>query len=259
MKYHPVIPSLRSHASGTVRRSWRTIAAEMLKAPFQRKSAPTGECGSSISQQDPAARLQVGAKDRETLDPAFSAGITSGASVVGRHSDLGFSPATVDVIMRSIYARGDRLMQRFLLFHCVVAFCLAFVYNTWFVTLVVSSAATAMFFISAYLLPRHFLTRCIAGVALQTFCALHIYQMHGQAEMHFFFFTATTMMLAYQDWRAMWPGVLLIIVQHTFFAALTDAGVQLFFFEQPYIGAAKLAFHFSIALFQVVICSYRSA
>ena len=61
----------------------------------------------------------------------------------------------------------------------------------------------AMFFVSTALLPGQFLTRCIAGVTLQAFVALHIYQLHGFAEMHFFFFTAFTMMLVYQDWLCM--------------------------------------------------------
>src|SRR5439155_22633 len=91
---------------------------------------------------------------------------------------------------------------------------------------------------------------------LQVFVALHIYQLHGLAEMHFWFFTAFTMMILYQDWACMWPGTLLIIAQHIVFALLTNSGVQLYFFEQPYIGPLKLFFHFGIAIVQVALCGY---
>lgn len=132
-------------------------------------------------------------------------------------------------VMEGIYGRGDRIMRVVVLLHLVVALLLAFHYSTWFATLTVGPAAAAMFFISAAFLPRSFFTRCVAGVSLQTFVALHIFQLHGLAEMHFFFFTAFTVMILYQDWRSMWLGTVLIIGQHTLFAVLHNSGVQLFF------------------------------
>ncbi len=157
-------------------------------------------------------------------------------------------------MMSGIYGRGDTIITRFLLAHIALALGLGFVYGTWPITLTVCLAAPVIFLVSAALMPRSFLTRCLAGVSLQMFVALHIYQMHGLAEMHFFFFTACTLMIVYQDWVCLWPGTLFIVAQHILFAALTNSGVNLYFFEQPYIGAAKLAFHFGIIAAQVVIC-----
>ena len=112
----------------------------------------------------------------------------------------------------------------------------------------VRCCALALFFVNARLLPGSFATRVAAGIALQTFVALHIYQMHGLAEMHFWFFTAFTMMIVYQDWLCMWPGTLLIIGQHILFALLHNAGYQLYFFEVDYITFMRLVFHFGIAV-----------
>ena len=162
----------------------------------------------------------------------------------------------VALIMKHIYARGDRIMTVFVLLHAALALGLAFFYGTWLITLVVGGAAAAMFLISAALLPSRFVTRCLAGVSLQTFVILHIYQMHGMEEMHFFFFTACTMMIVYQDWHCLWPGTLLIVSQHTLFALLTNSGEQLYFFEEPYVGVVKLCFHFGIVATQVGICGY---
>jgi hypothetical protein len=63
----------------------------------------------------------------------------------------------------------------------------------------VTLAASAMFFSSVALLPGTLFTRFVAGIALQAFVALHIYQLHGLPEMHFYFFTAQTMLIVYQD------------------------------------------------------------
>jgi signal transduction histidine kinase/ActR/RegA family two-component response regulator len=178
----------------------------------------------------------------------------------GRHpeppSQYGLSVDAADALMHAIYTRGDRIIGRFLLMHAAVALGLAFVYDTWFVSIVVTLAAAALFFVNARLLPASFSTRVAAGVSLQMFVALHIYQMHGLAEMHFWFFTAFTMMIVYQDWLCMWPGTLLIIGQHILFALLHNAGYQLFFFEVDYITVLRLTFHFGIAVLHVGVCGY---
>jgi signal transduction histidine kinase/CheY-like chemotaxis protein len=167
-------------------------------------------------------------------------------------------PARVRAVLDETYAHGDRLMLRFIAAHFLIALALAFFYNTWFVTLTVGPASLLMFVIAYLVAPRTRTTRVIAGLALQTFVALHIYQMHGLAEMHFFFFTAVTMMIVYNDGVALWPGCFLIIGQHTLFAILHNSGRQLYFFEQAYIGWVKLGFHFGIALAHVGICAYWS-
>jgi len=167
-----------------------------------------------------------------------------------------FTPGEVHDVMDSIYARGDRLMIWFILCHFAIALAQGFFYDTWLVTITVGVSAAAMFLISVRLAPRSFLTRCLAGVALQMFVALHIYQLHGMLEMHFYFFTACTMMIVYQDWRSMWPGTVLIIGQHALFAALHNGGVRLYFFQQTWVGLAPVGFHFGIALLEVAICSY---
>jgi signal transduction histidine kinase/ActR/RegA family two-component response regulator len=167
---------------------------------------------------------------------------------------FGFTKNEVAAIMQGIHARGDRLMSVFLCFHAVVALLLAFFYDTWLLTISISTLAVAMFQVSMKLLPGQLLTRCIAGISLQAFVALHIYQLHGMPEMHFFFFTGLTMMLVYQDWISMWPGALFIIGQHLLFAILQNSGTQLYFFPESYVGFTKLFFHFGIVLMHVTIC-----
>jgi signal transduction histidine kinase len=151
-------------------------------------------------------------------------------------------------------ALGHWIITQFLLLHLVIALALGFFYQTWLITLTVSAAGLAMYMLSAKLSPQSFFTRCMAGIVLQVFVGLHIYQMHGLPEMHFFFFTAFTVMIAYCDWKAMWPGALLIIGQHIVFALLTNSGVNMFFFPESYISFTKLFFHFGIALAHVGIC-----
>jgi signal transduction histidine kinase len=160
---------------------------------------------------------------------------------------------------RQIHLEGDRIVKFVIGVHCLVALCLAPFYETWTLTLGVGGLAAGLFLAGAYLLPGSFFTRCLAGVSLQTFTALHIYQLHGLAEMHFFFFTAFTVLIVYRDWISLWPGALLIIGQHAAFAYLHNIGSDIYFFTDPYIDVTKLFFHFSIALGHVALCGYWAA
>ena len=126
-----------------------------------------------------------------------------------------------DRVLAPIYRRGDRLMLGMLGLHMAAAVWFGTFYDTWLEAWTIGGIAVGMFGLAMSLLPGSFLTRCISGVSLQAFVALHIYQLHGLAEMHFFFFTAFAAMLVYQDWRCMWPGALLIIAQHTLFGGFT--------------------------------------
>ena len=170
--------------------------------------------------------------------------------------DQVFGPAEVAVILRPIHARGDTLIARFLWLHFAVGLLLSPFYETWSAALFVGGPAILMFLAAKALAPRTFLTRSIAGISLQMFVALHIFQMHGQAEQHFWFFTAFTLMIAYRDWVCMWPGALLIIGQHILFAVMHNSGTNLFFFEDDYVGVTRLAFHFGIAIVHVGICGF---
>lgn len=160
-----------------------------------------------------------------------------------------------EAVLDPIYGRGDRMLGRVVGFHTVLAVLFAAFHDTWFLSLCVAPLAALLFFVPRYLAPRTLPTRIAAGVALQVFCALHIYQLHGQAEQHFWFFTSTTVLVLYQDPRAIYPGVGLIIAQHILFALLHNSGVPLYFFEDSYVGAFQLAFHFGIALVQAVLAA----
>jgi signal transduction histidine kinase/DNA-binding response OmpR family regulator/HPt (histidine-containing phosphotransfer) domain-containing protein len=159
-------------------------------------------------------------------------------------------------LMLPIYCKADKIVGFLIGTHFLLSLYLASFYDTWVLAAGAGSLLALSFVVCARLYPSSFLTRVTGGVVLQVFCAIHIYQMHGMAEMHFFFFTSTATMIVYLDPRCMWPGVILIILQHVVFAFMENAGSELYFFEGDYISLTKLCFHFIIASFQAFICSY---
>jgi signal transduction histidine kinase/ActR/RegA family two-component response regulator len=164
--------------------------------------------------------------------------------------------AATALAMDVIHARGDRWIRYFVFGHFAIAIILAAATGRWFVSVISAVASAALFLISERFWPRSQATRYAGGISLQAFCALHIYQLDGLPEMHFFFFSAVTMMIVYQDWKAMWPGVILIVIQHIVFAVLQNAGHVVHYFGEDRVGVVKLGFHFGIALAQTAIASF---
>ena len=164
--------------------------------------------------------------------------------------------AATALAMDVIRARGDRWIQYFVLGHLTLSLILAAATGQWVASVLAGFASAALFLVSERVWPRSQATRYAAGISLQAFCALHIYQLDGLPEMHFFFFSAVTMMIVYQDWKAMWPGVILIVLQHILFAVLQNGGHSIHYFGEVHVGVVKLGFHFGIALAQTVIASF---
>lgn len=156
-------------------------------------------------------------------------------------------------ILAPVYRRGDYWMRAFLVMHLLLAALLSPIENTWLATLIVAPFAFLLFWLVSSFAPGSFLTRVCAGIALQMFVGLHIYQLGGMAEMHFLFFTGVTMMVVYADWRCLMPAAGFIALQHAAFFAFHDKKMDLSFFELEQIAPGKLAAHFLIIGAQVSI------
>jgi PAS domain S-box-containing protein len=117
-----------------------------------------------------------------------------------------------------VYRRGDQAMLIFIGLHFFLAICFAFFHNTWGITWLVGLSAVGFFYSAIFFYPKTLLTRVVAGIILQVFVLLYIYQLNGLPEVRFFFFTSFTILIFYQDWRAMWPSVFIFFGQMAFFS-----------------------------------------
>lgn len=158
--------------------------------------------------------------------------------------------------MLPVYKKAEKIIQAMILAHVILSFIFVFYFETWSITLGVVIPAVLLYFLVHKTFPHSYFARANSGIVVQTFMMLHIYQMHGLAEMHFFFFTSTAIMIIYMDWVAIVPMAVYVSVQHLSFILLHNYGWQIYFFEDPYISWTKAIFHYFIAVFQVVISCF---
>jgi|GEM_PF-3152323 len=124
------------------------------------------------------------------------------------------SEALIEDALREVHHRGDLAMIGFVWMHFLLGGVFTFFYGTsWSIFLGVGLSLVVIFHLSVYFKPCSFFTRALAGVVLQAFVLLFIYLTKGQAEVRLFFFTSFTILIVYQDWRAIWPSVLLFFGQ----------------------------------------------
>lgn len=115
--------------------------------------------------------------------------------------------------LEKVYKRGNRTLLGFLCLHMGLAIAFASIHNTWISALLIGGFSIGLFGALMQYLPTQYITRVWAGVALQIFVLLHIFQLKGLAEVRFFFFTSFMILIVYQDIKAMYPSILLFLAQ----------------------------------------------
>ena len=147
-----------------------------------------------------------------------------------------------DVLLTPVYLRGDRWMRIFVLGHIGLALALAPLHQTWALAFLISAAVGGLFFAATRFLPGTFVTRCVGSLCLQVMVSLHVVQMNGEAEAHFLFYTAMTMLIVYADWRCLVPAGLFILGQHAAFLSLSESGWSRLFLHDYQGESALMAF-----------------
>lgn len=156
-------------------------------------------------------------------------------------------------ILAPVHRRGDRWAGLLLIVHCGLAMLLAPVRDTWVATLGIASVTAVLFRVMTKVHPGAFVTRACAGVLLQVLLGFHIYQVGGLAPLHFLFFTSSTVLIVYADWRCLWPVALCVLIQHGVLFIDQYKGLARYFFEIPEPSAGRLITHGSIMLVHVLI------
>lgn len=154
------------------------------------------------------------------------------------------SKADQCAIDRATYRNADKFIEPLLLLMFGFGIFLAFFYDTWFIAVSVGGLCIAAYFITKKLLPQSNLYQYVTSTIFAIFAAQYIYQMHGMAEMHFWVFISSTILILYQNWRLQLPLILLVVVHHATFAYLQYAGVEGVYFTQlAFMDLTTFIFH----------------
>lgn len=181
----------------------------------------------------------------------------------------------LETYLASVQEKADKISDKFVIMFFVLGVCLAPVYDTWIFTIANSVIIAALYLMARFVLINKFVARMIISLVYAIFMLQFIGQMHGMAEIHFFFFTNVALLIIYQDWRIMIPYTVFAIGHHSVLAIL-QANATSFNLENvnlgnyfigfqgrtfqgesvPYITTFQLIFHFGLASMMAFICGW---
>ena len=147
-------------------------------------------------------------------------------------------------IYKGIYAKADWFTERVLILMFAFGVFIAFFYDTWLIAFGVGGLCLLAYFVSKKSFPGSNFYQYILSAVSAIYAAQYIYQLHGMAEMHFWVFISSTILIIYQNWKLQIPLILIVIVHHGSFAYLQYIGYQEIYFTQlAYMDLTAFLFH----------------
>lgn len=162
-------------------------------------------------------------------------------------------------IKKSIFSFADKVNEGLIFAMFIFGVFIALFYDTWLVAFAVGGLCLAAYFISKKMLPESDLCQYVLSSVSAIFAAQFIYQMHGMAEMHFWVFICSTILIIYQNWRLQIPLIAIVVVHHGTFAYLQFAGYKEIYFTQlDYMDLTTFIFHGVLAACVCAVSAYWS-
>ena len=153
-----------------------------------------------------------------------------------------------DVLYKGIYAKANRLTEGSLALMFVFGILIALFYDTWLIAFGVGGLCLFAYYITKKLLPKSNLYQFVLSAVYAVFAAQYIYQMHGMAEMHFWVFICSTILIIYQNWRLQIPLIVIVVIHHGTFAYLQYIGYkEIYFTRLSYMDLTTFLFHGALA------------
>ncbi len=181
----------------------------------------------------------------------------------------------LETYLSDVQKKADKISDKFVVMFFILGLFLAPVYSTWKFTLITSILTVGLYSIARFVLSNKLSSRMIISLVYAIFMLQFIGQMHGMAEIHFFFFINIALLIIYQDWRIMIPYAILTIGHHGILAVL-QANSDVFHLENinlsnyfigysgrtiegatvDYITSFQLFFHLGLVAVMAFVCGW---
>jgi signal transduction histidine kinase len=156
-------------------------------------------------------------------------------------------------IRAGIFLGADKVNAWLLCAMFVFGMGIAFFYDTWLVALGVGGLCLTAYYTAKILLPGSDFYQYVLSAISAIFAAQFIYQMHGMAEMHFWVFISSTILIIYQNWKLQIPLIVVVAVHHGTFAYLQSSGYSGIYFTQ--LGNMDLLTFIIHAMLAACVCA----
>ncbi|MBA4054488.1 MAG: hypothetical protein C0490_07245 [Marivirga sp.] len=174
-------------------------------------------------------------------------------------NDGQLSESELKGLMKGIFSLANKVNEGLLLAMFLFGIFIALFYETWLVAFAVGGLCLVAYYTTKKMLPDSDLYQYVLSAIFAIFAAQFIYQMHGMAEMHFWVFISSTIMIIYQNWKLQIPLILIVVIHHASFAYLQFVGYKEIYFTQlDYMDLTTFIFHGVLAACVCLVSAYWS-
>jgi two-component system sensor histidine kinase/response regulator len=154
-----------------------------------------------------------------------------------------------------IKSRSDQWMNFLLVLYFIIGLILATYYGTWNIAILAGGTSLLAYYSVKAALPESDLYQYVLSAILGVFMAQFIYQMHGMAEMHFFAFIGSAILITYQKWKLQIPILIVVAVHHASFSYLQNIGYkEVYFTEGDGFDTQLFIIHMLLTIFIFFVC-----
>jgi signal transduction histidine kinase len=172
-------------------------------------------------------------------------------------SDVALNEIELRDLKKGIFSFADKVNEGLLFAMFIFGIFIALFYDTWLVAFAVGGLCMAAYYISKKMLPESEIYQYVLSGISAIFAAQFIYQMHGMAEMHFWVFISSTILIIYQNWKLQIPLILIVVIHHGSFAYLQFSGYKEIYFTQlDYMDLTTFIFHGVLATCVCAVSAY---
>ncbi len=107
-----------------------------------------------------------------------------------------------------VYEQADKTIQYFILGYFVIGILLGFAHDTWGLALLMGGGSLGLYYVLRKFFGNTNFFRVVVSLLFWNFGLQFLLQMRGMYEFHFLFFISLTVLLFYEDWRAILPAYL---------------------------------------------------
>lgn len=161
--------------------------------------------------------------------------------------------------LNEVQKQVDTISDKFIGLFFILGICFAPIHGTWVFTWVTMGCTCMLYLIVRLILQEGKISRSLIAIVYTIFMLQFIGQLHGMAEMHFFYFINAALLIIYQDWRMQLIYCFLAIGHHSTLAFLQwKYGQDLgnYFIGYADITVFRISFHFGLAVLMSFICGF---
>lgn len=155
-----------------------------------------------------------------------------------------------------VHEEADSIIKYFMIGYFIFGWGLSIFHDSYWLALIMSGISLATYYATRQLLGGTLIFRMIVSFLFWNYNIQFILQMHGAYEMNFFYFVSLTVLLFYEDWKVLLPGVIYALITYLslFYVQMNEIDIGVNLENLPQLSYSTVFLHLAILTLYAILC-----